>query len=199
MYPAGTGIGRWVHALVMFNHAAEKRWEEFAETSTALYHRRRTSSYTASKALHKQTSQIADLIVVSGSTKCLKRLDDDTLAYLEHRNNLQMSLPASMHQNGKGLTAAITNFVHFEGLPFSVVDKPTFQYMIREARFAPTKYKMPDRKLVGGNLLDVTYETYFAHSLMKLNTGIEMFGICLYMVTPPLFEGSHSLIFLQPV
>jgi hypothetical protein len=35
-------------------------------------------------------------------------------------------------------------------------------------------------KLVGGNLLDVTYETYFAHNLIKLNTGIEIFGICLY-------------------
>jgi hypothetical protein len=179
-YPAGTGIARCVHSIVKFDPQSEKRWEEFAETSTALYHRRRTSNDTASKALQERTYQIADSIAVSGSSKRLKRSDDDTLASAERRNHHQMLLPASMYQNGDRLTAAIANFVHSEGLPFSVVDKPTFHYMLREARYAPAKYKMPDRKLVGGNLLDVTYETYFAHNLKKLNIGIEMFGICLY-------------------
>jgi hypothetical protein len=70
----------------------------------------------------------------------LKRSDNDTLASLEHYNHHQMSLPTAMHKNGEQLTAAIANFVHSKGLPFSVVDKPTFQQMIREARFAPEKY-----------------------------------------------------------
>jgi hypothetical protein len=111
----------------------------------------------------------------------LKRSDDDTLASAsKHQNHHQMSLPVSMHQNGEWLTAGIGNFVHSEGLPFLVVDKPTFHHMVCEARFALAKYQIPDLKLVSANLLDITYETYFTQNLLKLNTGIEMFGICLY-------------------
>jgi hypothetical protein len=68
------------------------------------------------------------------------------------------------------IIAAITNFVHSEGLPFSVVDKPTFREMLHGAHFAPAKYYIPDHKSVSGNLSDITYETCFAHqNLQKLN------------------------------
>jgi hypothetical protein len=106
----------------------KKHWEEFAEKSTTLYHQRRTSNNMASKSLCKQTSQIADSILVSGKTKHLKRSDDDTLASAGRQNHHQISLPASMHQNGTRLTVAISNIVHSKGLPFSVVDKPTFHF-----------------------------------------------------------------------
>jgi hypothetical protein len=52
--------------------------------------------------------------------------------------------------------------------------------MLYEARFAPAKYNVPNRKLIGGNLLDIAYETNFSQNMLKLNDGIEMYGICLY-------------------
>jgi hypothetical protein len=90
-----------------------------------------------------------------------------------------MSIQSSLHQkNGENLSATIANFS--EGLPVSAADKPTFRSMILEAHFALAKYNMPNHKLFGGNLLDITYETYSAHNQLKLNDGIDMYGICLY-------------------
>jgi hypothetical protein len=91
-----------------------------------------------------------------------------------------MSIQSSLHQNGETLTATIANFVHSEGLPFSIVDKPAFHAMLHEARVVRAKYNVPNCKLIGGNLLDITYEIHFAQNMLKLNDEIEMYGICLY-------------------
>jgi hypothetical protein len=98
----------------------------------------------------------------------------------EHRKYSQMSIQSLLHQNGENLTAAIANFVHSEGLPFSIVDKLTFHAMLHKARFSLTKCNVPSHYLIGGNLLDITCKTYIAQNLVRLNDGIEMYGICLY-------------------
>ncbi len=79
-YPAGTGIASCVQPLIKFSPNMEKAWEEYAETTTHLYHRRRNKNDTASLALNDRTTRIADAIALSGKSKRLKRSDDDTMA-----------------------------------------------------------------------------------------------------------------------
>ena len=52
--------------------------------------------------------------------------------------------------------------------------------MYKRQRYTPSRYTIPNRHHIGGNLLDLTYATYFEDNLAKLNEGIEMYGICLY-------------------
>lgn len=178
-HPTGTGIVSCSHDLVSFSTEAKNRWVTFAASQTVTSERRRVTTESAALSLTHRTSDIADSIHIVGTSKRFKE-SDDSFGTAERRKYNQMSIQASLHQNGDVLTAAIANFVHSEGLPFSIVDKPTFHVMLNEARFAPVKYKVPNRKMMGGNLLDITYETYFAANMKKLNDGIEMYGICLY-------------------
>lgn len=176
---AGKGIGPCTHSLLRFTGNNNQQWNDFAANKSGMSDRRRNDAATAECTLNNRTSEIANSIHLVSQSKRMKR-SDDTQALDERRKYSQMSIQSSLHQNGENLTAAIANFVHSEGLPFSIVDKPTFHAMLHEARFTPAKYNVPNRKLIGGNLLDITYETYFAQNLLKLNDGIEMYGICLY-------------------
>ena len=178
-YHAGKGINVCSHSLLKLSVMDKLRWEEFALNQSQTSDRRRNESDTASLLLRTRTNQIADSIQESSVAKRIKTSTVEA-AEEERRLNNQMSLETSLHQNGVRLTAAIANFVHSEGLPFSVVDKPTFHAMLAEARYAPAKYSIPNRRLIGGNLLDLTYATYFDDNIAKLNVGIEMYGICLY-------------------
>jgi hypothetical protein len=74
------------------------------------------------------------LIHLVGQAKWIK-VSDDPLASDKHRKYSQMLIQSLLHQNGENLTAAIiANFVHSKGLPFSIVDKPTFHAMLPMAR-----------------------------------------------------------------
>jgi hypothetical protein len=179
LYHAGKGINLCQHNLVNFTIASKQRWDDFASAQSQTSDRRRNESDAASSNLRAKTLQIADSIQESNDAKRIKTHVPDT-ALEERRSYSQMSIEASLQQNGVRLTAAIANFVHSEGLPFSVVDKPTFHAMLEEARYTPSRYTIPNRHHIGGNLLDLTYATYFEDNLAKLNEGIEMYGICLY-------------------
>jgi hypothetical protein len=178
-YHAGKGINACTHDLISIPVHDKIRWEELAASQSQSSDRRRNETETASSQLSAKTRHLAHSIQESNDSKrsktCVPAPSED-----ERRQYSQMSLEASLQQNGIRLTAAIANFVHSEGLPFSVVDKPTFHAMIAEARYAPAKYSIPNRRLIGGNLLDLTYATYFDANIAKLNVGIEMYGICLY-------------------
>jgi hypothetical protein len=75
--------------------------------------------------------QLANSIQVASDAKRIKTCFADT-SDDECCHYSLMLLKASLQQNGVRLTAAIANFVHFEGLPFLVVDKPTFHVMIEK-------------------------------------------------------------------
>ena len=179
LYHAGKGINLCHHKLVPFCTNKKHQWEEFAASQSQSSDRRRNETDTASSKLRAKTLQIADSIQGANDAKRVKTCVPDAAAD-ERRQYSQMSIEASLQQSGVRLTAAIANFVHSEGLPFSVVDKPTFHALIEESRYAPARYSIPNRRLIGGNLLDLTYATYFDDNLAKLNEGIEMYGICLY-------------------
>ena len=57
-------------------------------------------------------------------------------------------------QSSATLTMAITDFIHAEGLPFAVVESPRLALIVKLAKNAPLAYRPPDRKAVGGRLLD---------------------------------------------
>ena len=179
LYHAGRGINLCTHSLETFGPSNKQRWDDFASHHSSSSDRKRNESDTSSSKLRAKTQQLADSIQGSNDAKRVKTCVAD-IAADERRRYSQMSIEASMQQSGVRLTAAIANFVHSEGLPFSVVDKPTFHAMLEEARYTPAKYTIPNRRLIGGNLLDLTYATYFDDNLAKLNEGIEMYGICLY-------------------
>ncbi len=179
LYHAGKGINLCSHDLVKFCRMKKQRWEDFAANQSQSSDRRRNETDTASSKLKAKTLLLADSIQESNDAKRVKTSVQDS-SLEERRRYSQMSIEASLQQNGVRLTAAIANFVHSEGLPFSVVDKPTFHAMLDEARYTPAKYSIPNRHLIGGNLLDLTYATYYEENLAKLKEGIEMYGICLY-------------------
>jgi hypothetical protein len=52
--------------------------------------------------------------------------------------------------SGAKLNAAIADMIHAHSLPFSLLESPRFQRMLRLAKFAPPRYEPPRRKLVGG-------------------------------------------------
>ena len=78
------------------------------------------------------------------------------------------------------LSAAIAAFIHCCGLPFSVVDHPTFVTVLRLAKRVGNNYIPPDRKKISGVLLDMTYEQMQKQQQERLLLQVETFGLSLY-------------------
>ena len=54
---------------------------------------------------------------------------------------------------------AIANWIHCKGLAFSTADCPLFNIVIQMAQRCSSNYKPPLRNDVGGQLLDMNFET----------------------------------------
>lgn len=75
------------------------------------------------------------------------------------------------------LTMAIADFVHANGLSFSIVEKPRFEKMLSLARFVGGNYKLPSRKAVSGELLDLNYRKYLERNKEELMKEADVFGL----------------------
>lgn len=78
------------------------------------------------------------------------------------------------------LTAAIVDFIYSLGLPFNIADNHYFRRVITLSKCVTKDYKPPNRKSVGGNLLQVTYEKKMQQVMDSLQKQKEHFGLGFY-------------------
>ena len=63
---------------------------------------------------------------------------------------------------------AIADFIHAEGLPFAVAESPRLALIAKLAKNASLAYRPPDRKAVGGRLLDLNYTQAKSKTMTRL-------------------------------
>ena len=71
-------------------------------------------------------------------------------------------------QSSATLTMAIADFIHAEGLPFAVAESPRLALIVKLAKNASLAYRPPDRKAVGGRLLDLNYTQAKSKTMTRL-------------------------------
>ena len=54
---------------------------------------------------------------------------------------------------------AIADFFHSDGVAFSLVESPRFHQMCQALRYVGNDFKVPSRFKLGGELLDINFET----------------------------------------
>jgi hypothetical protein len=72
---------------------------------------------------------------------------------------------------------AIADFFHCENIPDAVVDLPSFARLVRVCRLVGNDFVIPNRKSIGGPLLDLNYEITYKFSKEKLLKEAGVFGL----------------------
>ena len=75
---------------------------------------------------------------------------------------------------------AIADLLHSNGLPSSLAEDDKFTKLISLSRQLPKKYVLPNRKKVGGQLLDAIYEESFKSSLKTLLSESKIYGVSVF-------------------
>ena len=98
--------------------------------------------------------------------------------------SMQPSISASIQNmgdirksNNATLEMAIADFFHSENIPDAVVDSPRFARLVRVCRLVGDDFVIPNRKKIGGELLDLNYETTYKSNKEKLLKEARVFGL----------------------
>mgnify|MGYP000994961010 CR=1 FL=1 len=75
---------------------------------------------------------------------------------------------------------AIADFLHSNGLPSSLAEDDKFTKLISLSRLLPKKYVLPNRKKVGGKLLDAIYQESFDSSMKTLLSESKIYGVSVF-------------------
>jgi hypothetical protein len=78
------------------------------------------------------------------------------------------------------LTMAIADFIHSKGLAFNATSGPYFAKMIQLARCVPATYVVPDRRKIGGDLLELSYDAKIKSSITELQKDADVFGLSMF-------------------
>jgi hypothetical protein len=78
------------------------------------------------------------------------------------------------------LTMAIADFVHSKGLAFNATAGPYFAKVIQLTRCVPVSYVPPDRKQIGGKLLELSYNAKIESYITKLRKDADVFGLSMF-------------------
>jgi hypothetical protein len=79
--------------------------------------------------------------------------------------------------NYAGLEMAIADFFHCCNIPDSAVESPQFSAMLQRARLVDSKFKIPGRRKIGGELLDLNFDSTMKHIMKELGKEAPTFGI----------------------
>jgi hypothetical protein len=74
----------------------------------------------------------------------------------------------------------IANFIHSNGLPFSLTRCPKFLKVIAEAKNVGTKYPPPNQNQMSGTLLDGLYVSSYDEMMRTLLLESRIFGVTIY-------------------
>jgi hypothetical protein len=75
---------------------------------------------------------------------------------------------------------AIADFFHCENIPDAVVELPRFKRLVKMCRLVGDDFVVPNRKEVGGELLDINYENTYSLNKAELIKEAKVFG-CAWM------------------
>jgi hypothetical protein len=78
------------------------------------------------------------------------------------------------------LDAAIADWIHGDGYSFGAADSKRFINILTVAGIPRNIYSPPNRKEIGGNLLDITVETYDRRSYTGLTKNARLWGLFAY-------------------
>ena len=98
--------------------------------------------------------------------------------------SMQPSISASMQNmgdirksNNATLEMAIADFFHSENIADAVVESPRFARLVHVCRLVGNDFVIPNRKKIGGELLDLNYETTYKSNKEKLLKEARVFGL----------------------
>jgi hypothetical protein len=98
--------------------------------------------------------------------------------------SMQPSISASMQNmgdirksNNATLEMAIANFFHSENIADAVVESPRFARLVRVYRLVGDDFVIPNRRKIGGELLDLNYQTTYKSNKEKLLKEARVFGL----------------------
>ena len=75
------------------------------------------------------------------------------------------------------LEMAIADLMHCENLPDCVVESSRLQLVLQHARFVDSTFKVPDRKKIGGELLDINYKNCMEINKQEIMKDAPIFGL----------------------
>jgi hypothetical protein len=134
-----------------------------------------TKSLLASFSVHDGAS------VASSSSR--------TLSYTQRKSpfhfpSMQPSISASIQNmgdirksNNATLEMAIADFFHSENITDAVVESPRFARLVRVCCLVGDDFVIPNRRRIGGELLDLNYETTYKANKEKLLKEARVFGL----------------------
>lgn len=105
---------------------------------------------------------------------------------------------------------AIADFFHCDNLPDTLAESPRFRRIINLARLVGSDFKCPNKKLIGGELLDINFKNCYERNKKDLLSEVSAFGfawigdgatvhrmplinvLCTSGVTPPTVVGIYD-------
>ena len=79
--------------------------------------------------------------------------------------------------NDASLEFALADFFHCENIPDQVVESDTLARVIKKARLVGSDFKMPSRSKIGGELLDLNFQTVYNSNKESLLKEAAVFGL----------------------
>jgi hypothetical protein len=79
-----------------------------------------------------------------------------------------MTNPSVNYLNKSHLDSCICDWIHAEGLPFSIAESTRFKLMIKKARTVGNDYKPPHRNFISNELLEINFEKTMASNYEKI-------------------------------
>jgi len=101
-----------------------------------------------------------------------------------HLPSMQPSISASIQNmgdirksNNATLEMAIADFFHSENIADAIVESPRFARLIRVCRLVGDDFVIPNRRKIGGELLNLNFETTYKSNKEKLLKEARVFGL----------------------
>ena len=106
------------------------------------------------------------------SPKKPRRIQCSINGYLE--NKRQSDIRTTINAR---LEMAIADLILSDNLPDRVVESPRFQLVLQHARFVDSTFKIPSRKKIGGELLDINYKSCMEMNQLQILSDAPIFGL----------------------
>ena len=81
--------------------------------------------------------------------------------------------------NNARVEMAIADFFHAQNIPDAVVESPEFKRLVRQCRLVDNTFVIPNKKKIGGELLDINFENIKEINKTNLLKEAAVFGIVL--------------------
>jgi len=150
--------------------AATKRGNVAIQEEVLQAHERVADEWAAKKAKPASSLPVTTLSLSSASADVpVVQRQLDVASALDKMNTIDGC-------NKANLDMAIGQMVYCKGLNFSFGECPYFQHVIDMARLAPKGYRAPKRKMIGGDMLELSFKSHLNTGFVNLLRDAEEFG-----------------------